>query len=94
VRKVGQFTFKDLDRPRPDGSIPVWVKHVFEMEVKDLSKIELDPVEHQAYLFATEEEVVKGKAGEVELIYVSEDSRTNKLDAFSQRKERTRGDKL
>ena len=85
MRKVGQFCF--ADRKRPDGSIPMWVKHVFEMEVKDLERVKTDPEEHQAYVFASEEEVVAGKAGEVLLTYISEDSRMNKLDAFRHRRE-------
>jgi len=85
VRKVGQFTF--LDKKRPDGHVPVWVKHVFEAEVKDAGTVVLDPMEHQAWVFASEEEVVKGRVGEVDLKYISEDSRVNKLDAFRLRKE-------
>jgi 8-oxo-dGTP pyrophosphatase MutT (NUDIX family) len=84
VRKVGEFSFGD--RKRSDGSKPKWVKHIFEMDVKDLATVEVDPVEHQAYLFASEEEVMEERVGDVELKYITPDNKAIKLDAFAHRR--------
>ncbi|PVI04447.1 hypothetical protein DM02DRAFT_556302 [Periconia macrospinosa] len=79
VRKVGMFTF---------GSGPVrWVKYIFEMEVKDLDCITLDPIEHDAYLWASEEEVVAEQVGDVRLKYFSPDNKFIKLESFRHRRE-------
>ena len=79
--KVTQFTFAD---GRPDRPI-TWLKLIFEMEVKDMN-ITLDPVEHQQYLFASEEEVIKDVVGEVKLVYISPPNKTVKLEAFKLQK--------
>ncbi|KAH9868896.1 hypothetical protein J1614_007971 [Plenodomus biglobosus] len=84
VRKVTQFTFDDKPPGRPNK---LWLKLIFEMEVEDLSTITLDPVEHQAFLFATKEEVIAEQAGGVKLAYVSEVNKTVKLEAFRLRRE-------
>ena len=57
------------------------------MEVKDIESILLDPVEHQEYLFATEEEVIKEKVGDVALSYITSDNKFIKLEAFRHRHE-------
>ncbi|KAF2684532.1 hypothetical protein K458DRAFT_418096 [Lentithecium fluviatile CBS 122367] len=86
VRKVSEFWFDDR---KVDGRVPRWVKHIFEMEVKDLGSIKVDPVEHQAYLFASEEDVIKEKAGDVELKYITPDNKVIKLEAFRHRRKET-----
>lgn len=42
----------------------IFCKFVFEVEVKDGEEVVLDPVEHQGWVWATEDEVVKGKVGD------------------------------
>ncbi len=42
----------------------VFCKFVFEVEVPDDEEVVLDPVEHQGWVWATEEEVRKGKVGD------------------------------
>ncbi|CAI6337098.1 unnamed protein product [Periconia digitata] len=79
VRKVGTFEFGD-------GAVR-WVKHIFEMEVKSLATLALDPVEHDAYLWASEEEVKAEQVGEVKLKYISPDNKFIKLEAFRHRRE-------
>ena len=78
VRKVGSFCFA-TGRHR-------WIKHIFEMEVRDAGDVVLDPLEHDDYVWATEEEVMAEQAGEVRLRYVSEDNKKIKLDAFRHRR--------
>ncbi|KAF2850459.1 hypothetical protein T440DRAFT_468444 [Plenodomus tracheiphilus IPT5] len=79
VRKVTQFTFDDGRPGRPNKT---WLKLIFEMEVEDLSSITLDPIEHQDFLFATEEEVAAERVGGMKLAYVSEANKAVKLEAF------------
>ncbi|KAJ4319118.1 Transcriptional activator of fatty acid utilization [Neodidymelliopsis sp. IMI 364377] len=55
VRKVTQFAFSDGWKNRPTKT---WLKLIFQFEVKDAESITLDPIEHQNYLWASEEEVV------------------------------------
>lgn len=43
----------------------VFVKLTFEVDVEDGADVVLDPVEHQAWVFATEAEVEKQKVGDV-----------------------------
>ncbi|KAH7072541.1 NUDIX hydrolase domain-like protein [Paraphoma chrysanthemicola] len=82
-RKVTEFTFRD-ERP---GRRPVtWLKLIFEIEVED-TKVTLDPVEHQRYLWASEEEVVRDLVGDIKLAYVSPPNKTVKLEAFRLQKE-------
>jgi 8-oxo-dGTP pyrophosphatase MutT (NUDIX family) len=83
VRKVGEFWFGDTKKA--DGQVSKWVKHIFEMEVKDLATVTVDPVEHQTYLFASEEEVKKERVGDVELKYITAENKAIKLDAFAYR---------
>jgi 8-oxo-dGTP pyrophosphatase MutT (NUDIX family) len=81
--KVAEFTFED---GRPGRPPVTWLKLIFEVEVKDLN-ITLDPVEHQQYLFASEEEVENDLAGDVKLAYISPPNKRIKLDAFKLQKE-------
>ncbi|KAH8729102.1 NUDIX hydrolase domain-like protein [Phaeosphaeriaceae sp. PMI808] len=81
-RKVAEFTFADGKRAEPI----TWLKLIFEMEVKD-TKVSLDPIEHQNFLFVSEEEVVKDAVGDVKLEYVSPPNKTVKLEAFRLQRE-------
>lgn len=82
-RKAAQFTFED---GRPGRPSVTWLKLIFEMEVKDLG-VTLDPVEHQNFLFATKEEILNDRVGDMELTYISQENKRIKLDAFSLQKE-------
>lgn len=42
----------------------IFAKFVFEVEVRDDEEVVLDPIEHQGWVWATEEEVVRGKVGD------------------------------
>ena len=84
LRKVTQFTFVD---GRPGRPTKTWLKLVFEMEVKETDKIVLDPIEHQKFLFASEDEVASEIAGEVQLAYVSPPNKVVKMEAFRLRRE-------
>jgi hypothetical protein len=77
LRKVADFTFADGG---PNGS-PTWLKLIFEMEVED-TNVTLDPVEHQKYLFASEEEIKNDLVGDVKLAYISPPNKDVKLEAF------------
>ncbi|KAI4643496.1 hypothetical protein J4E93_006506 [Alternaria ventricosa] len=79
LKKVTHFTFVDRTT--------TWLKLVFEMEVKNADTVVLDPVEHQKYLYASEEEVVNDKVGDVELRYISPANKEVKLEAFRQKRE-------
>ena len=84
VRKVTQFTFRD---ERPNRPAITWLKLIFEMEVRDSSNVVLDPVEHQKFLFASEDEIVNDLVGDVKLVYVSPPNKAVKLEAFRQQRE-------
>jgi hypothetical protein len=75
LRKVAHFTFEDGRRPT------TWLKLIFEMEVED-TNVTLDPVEHQDYLFASEEEINNDLVGDVKLAYISPPNKDVKLEAF------------
>ncbi|KAH7382559.1 NUDIX hydrolase domain-like protein [Phaeosphaeria sp. MPI-PUGE-AT-0046c] len=77
-RKVAEFTFED---GRPGRPVVTWLKLIFEMEVEEMH-IALDPVEHQEYLFASEDEIVNDLVGDVKLVYISPPNKQVKLDAF------------
>jgi 8-oxo-dGTP pyrophosphatase MutT (NUDIX family) len=82
-QKVADFTFSD---GRPGRPPVTWLKLIFEMEVEDMN-VFLDPVEHQRYLFASEEEVVNDLVGDVKLVYISPPNKAIKLEAFRLQKE-------
>ncbi|KAF1995406.1 hypothetical protein P154DRAFT_526329 [Amniculicola lignicola CBS 123094] len=85
VRKVGEFGWNDVHRRT--GKPRIWHKVIFEIEPKDLN-IVLDPVEHQHYLWATEEEVTNDKVGDVALAYIpNPENKAIKLDAFKLKRE-------
>ncbi|PSN69217.1 hypothetical protein BS50DRAFT_572376 [Corynespora cassiicola Philippines] len=85
VRKVGEFGWTSTNKKT--GTEMRCLKLTFEMEVKSLDTVALDPAEHQAYLYATEGEVTADRVGEVALRYVSSPSKAIKLDAFRLRRE-------
>lgn len=87
LRKVTQFTFTD---GRPDGPTITWLKLIFEMEVQESDNVVLDPVEHQNFLFASEEEVVNDLVGDVKLAYISPPNKVVKLEAFRLQREALR----
>jgi hypothetical protein len=54
-----------------------------------MADIALDPIEHQAYLFASEKEVGEDLVGEVRLEYISAQNKAVKLEAFRLQQEGT-----
>jgi 8-oxo-dGTP pyrophosphatase MutT (NUDIX family) len=85
LRKVTHFTFTD---ERPGRPTKTWLKVIFEMEVENTNDVVLDPVEHQKFLWASEEEIVNDAVGEVKLRYISPPNKDVKLEAFKMRRER------
>lgn len=63
-----------------------WLKTIFEVEVASKDVV-LDPVEHDQYLWATEDEVLKEKSGDVSLQYYGAASQRVKLEGFKLRRE-------
>ncbi|KAF1361215.1 hypothetical protein EJ07DRAFT_164777 [Lizonia empirigonia] len=98
VRKVTQFTFSDGRKNRPTKTwlkvrccaSTARMKHadggprlIFQFEVEDADAVVVDPVEHQDYLWASEEEVVNHVTGRsTRLEYMSQESKEVKLEAF------------
>jgi 8-oxo-dGTP pyrophosphatase MutT (NUDIX family) len=85
VRKVTEFGWSETSKRT--GELRNWRKHVFEMEVENLNDLQLDPIEHQNHLWATEDEVRQDKVGEVELMYITLPNKVVKLEAFKKRRE-------
>ncbi|KAJ4987893.1 hypothetical protein SVAN01_06623 [Stagonosporopsis vannaccii] len=83
VRKVAQFTFPD---GRPDKT---WLKLIFQFEVEDSDAVVLDPVEHQNFAWASEDEVLNDvvKDGGTSLEYISPQNKDVKLEAFRLQRE-------
>jgi 8-oxo-dGTP pyrophosphatase MutT (NUDIX family) len=84
LRKVTQFTWTD---ERPGRPPETWLKVIFEMEVENMNEVVLDPVEHQKFLWASEEEIVNDAVGGVKLSYISPPNKAVKLEAFKMRRE-------
>ena len=84
LRKVAQFTFESQ---KPGRAKIVWLKLIFEMQVDNADAVVLDAVEHQRFLFASEEEVVNDQVGDVQLQYISPPNKAVKLEAFRARRE-------
>jgi hypothetical protein len=82
LKKVTQFTFVDGKPGRPTTT---WLKLVFEMQVQNADSVVLDPIEHQKFLFTSEDEVVNEAVGDVKLRYISPANKEVKLEAFKQR---------
>lgn len=68
----------------------VWKKVTFLMDVESgrgggegkLPVVKLDPNEQAGYVWATEEDVVANKCGDIELRWTSDEQKTTVLDAF------------
>jgi hypothetical protein len=73
-----QFTFGDERE--------TWLKIIFEIEVQNTDDVVLDPVEHQNFLWASEEEIVNDMVGDVKLRYISPPNKAVKLEAFRARR--------
>ncbi|KAF1834075.1 hypothetical protein BDW02DRAFT_354191 [Decorospora gaudefroyi] len=84
VRKVSHFTFGDK---RPGRPTKTWLKLVFEVEVQSTDDVVLDPIEHQEFVFASEEDIVNDVVGEARLRYISPANKAVKLEAFRVRRE-------
>jgi 8-oxo-dGTP pyrophosphatase MutT (NUDIX family) len=83
LKKVTQFTFLD---EKPGRRTTTWLKLVFEMSVQNADNVVLDPIEHQKFLFASEDEIVHDEVGDVKLRYISPENKDVKLEAFKQRR--------
>ncbi|KAF2705622.1 hypothetical protein K504DRAFT_93595 [Pleomassaria siparia CBS 279.74] len=81
VRKVAEFEFGDVKKSTR------WLKQIFEMEVQNCEHVVLDPIEHQRYLWAGEDDVKQDRVGDVELNYINNDNKHVKLQAFRRRRE-------
>jgi hypothetical protein len=72
---------------RRDGSISRWKKWSFVAEVEggsedETPKVVLDPAEHQAYVWASESEVLADKSGDVDLVWTSADQKADVVRSF------------
>ncbi|KAH7121207.1 NUDIX hydrolase domain-like protein [Dendryphion nanum] len=84
TRKVGEFGWEEFSEKR--AKYVVWRKLIFEVEVANFN-IVLDPMEHQDYLYAAEEDIVNDKAGDVTLTWITAPNKAMNLDAFRQKRE-------
>lgn len=82
---MGEFGWADFHKRRQQYE--AWHKIVFEVEVKSADSVVLDPVEHQDYLFATEEELAADKVGDVPLSWITPPNKAMNLEAFRLRRE-------
>jgi 8-oxo-dGTP pyrophosphatase MutT (NUDIX family) len=89
VRKVGEFGWDEFSERRQERF--VWRKFIFEVEVKKAEDVKLDPVEHQDYLWASEEEVNSDKAGNIPLSWITAPNKNMNLEAFRLRREKNDG---
>ncbi|KAF2787402.1 hypothetical protein K505DRAFT_329721 [Melanomma pulvis-pyrius CBS 109.77] len=80
VRKVTEMEWTEFGGKR--GRKTDWLKHIFEIEVEGLEDLALAETEHQSFLWATEEEVLQDKVGEVQLTYITPPNKDIKLEAF------------
>lgn len=62
---------------------------IFQFEVDNVDDIALDPIEHQHFLWASEDEVVNDlvSEGNTSLKYISQENKDVKLRAFKLRRE-------
>ncbi|KAF2141526.1 uncharacterized protein K452DRAFT_288217 [Aplosporella prunicola CBS 121167] len=73
----------------------MWLKLSFEVEVaegkekteKDIP-VKLDPIEHQAYLWVTEDDIRRGEVDGIQLQFVTAAQTAVMLECFRQRRER------
>lgn len=71
-RRIGKYTF-EVEAAGGAGIIP---------------DVTIDPNEHQAYLWATEDECRARRKGDVELKFTSKDQEADILEGFRRRKAR------
>ena len=79
VRKVGEFGWAEFHKRRQRHE--AWQKLIFEVEVKDIN-VKLDPIEHQDFLWATEEEVSNDKSGNVTLTWITKPNKDMNMEGF------------
>lgn len=84
MRKVGEFGWSETSKKT--GREHVWRKLIFEVEVSN-SDVVLDPIEHQDYLYATEDDVANDKAGDVTLTWITPPNKAMNLEAFKLKRE-------
>ncbi|KAI0163446.1 NUDIX hydrolase domain-like protein [Pestalotiopsis sp. NC0098] len=81
----------DVHLPSSDGLI--WRKMTFLVDVDRTGAqepdVKLDPEEHQAFLWATEEDLLANRHGDITLTWMSEDQRQTILKAFKMLKRPT-----
>ncbi|KAI6087213.1 NUDIX hydrolase domain-like protein [Hypoxylon rubiginosum] len=70
------------------GKGPLWCKYSFLTRVEGYD-VKLDPNEHQAFLWVTEEEAREGKCGDVEFQYTFKEQELAVYEAFGMMKEKT-----
>ncbi|KAH7036240.1 NUDIX hydrolase domain-like protein [Macrophomina phaseolina] len=63
-----------------------WLKLAFEVETAEAIPIRLDPIEHQNYLWVSEDEVVLGEANGRRLEFMTADQRAMMLEGFRLRR--------
>lgn len=72
---------------RKDGSLSRWKKWSFIAEVEggngeEAPQVVLDPAEHQAYVWASESEVLADRSGDVDLVWTSADQKEDVVRSF------------
>jgi hypothetical protein len=67
----------------------IFCRFAFDAEVPegDHDKVRIDPDEHQAYVWATEEEAKAGRVGELDIPFTHTSARKLILSAFQVRRE-------
>ncbi|KAF6825304.1 nudix domain protein [Colletotrichum plurivorum] len=63
-----------------------WRKFTYLVEVEDAKDVVIDPEEHEAFVWATEEEVRADRSGDVEFEWTSEHQKRDILKAFEMAK--------
>ena len=64
-----------------------YCKYSFVVHVDEGQEVKLDPNEHEAFLWATEEECRAGKVGETEVRFTFKEQKDSILEGFRMRKE-------
>ncbi|KAF2748631.1 hypothetical protein M011DRAFT_400032 [Sporormia fimetaria CBS 119925] len=86
VRKAAEFGWEDYSKRRQRHE--VWWKLIFEVEVEQGVSVKLDPIEHQDYVFATEEEIRADQMTDgVALRWISAPNKEVNLKAFQVRRD-------
>lgn len=89
---LGMYTWTDVDAEgnvlrRRDGTESKWRKLSFLAEVEggdglELPRVLLDPHEHQAFVWATEDEAHADQAGEVKIEWTSAEQKADVIRSF------------